>query len=744
MTSKNLFFKLIKQDFQKRIWCPILIFIGYFLAFEVRLLMTLESIEENIKKGYNSYYYKSLGEYVEKCFFGTNVNALALLVCFTAFLCAISGFSYLHSKVQLDTYHSLPVNRIQLFISKYVSGVLQFFIPFVLHMVVCMGICVGKDAFSGAALVNAVELIGVLLLVFLLTYAVVIMAVCLTGNIIISMLGSVVLFCYSTVVAFLAEVLFSRFFDTYVSINNNAIGDRFWAFSPLAMLIKLFSQDNYTADYESFKYNADYLWVIAVAAAVYTAIAYVLYQRRASESAGRAIAYWWAEPVLKTLMVVPVAFYSGSFFSEIAGDDYYKGPWYWFGIIFGYLIFALLFEIIFRFDVKSALHHKGQLAFNAACVALIAVILRYDALGYDTYVPNESELESCAVSIEGLMGVSPVINGNNPNVVYYMTMGMSDYRMERVAIHDNPSVLALARKAAAEGYRYEDLDDDMNDYGYILFGFNRKNGKSVYRKYIVDITDEETLALIADIFNDSSYKEGTNPLLSEGWKKEYDKLYCMGEFTNAVLDMTPAFQTKLLDTYQKEYMELDFSTVLDTYPVGGMAFATEEMQVGRQNWNNSYIFHNSMSLIYPQFTKTIALLKENGFDVYATIPLEDILYIEVEYYRDAEDDDGYPYCESVDLGKIYDKEQQQNILDSIYTTEYSWQISSYADFFDEDFGVRVGISSNDGVVEEYRFKNGMVPDFIYEVLYYELDGDLEEQVSLIYGASNKFQKKINK
>ena len=42
MISKNLFFKLIKQDFKKRIWCPILIFVICFLGLEVRMLMNME------------------------------------------------------------------------------------------------------------------------------------------------------------------------------------------------------------------------------------------------------------------------------------------------------------------------------------------------------------------------------------------------------------------------------------------------------------------------------------------------------------------------------------------------------------------------------------------------------------------------------------------------------------------------------------------------------------------------------
>ena len=41
MTSGNLFFKLVRQDCRRRMWCPVLIFIAYFLGMEVHLLMEL-------------------------------------------------------------------------------------------------------------------------------------------------------------------------------------------------------------------------------------------------------------------------------------------------------------------------------------------------------------------------------------------------------------------------------------------------------------------------------------------------------------------------------------------------------------------------------------------------------------------------------------------------------------------------------------------------------------------------------
>lgn len=722
MTSKNLFFKLIKQDFQKRIWCPILIFIGCFLALEVQLLMMLDHIEKQLNEN-NRYYYRSLGEYVEKCFFGTNVKMFAVLACFTAFLCAISGFSYLHSKVQLDTYHSLPVKREQLFLSKYVSGALQFFVPFVLHMFVCMGIAAGKDAFSGAAFANAIRFIGVILLVFLLAYAVFIMAACLTGNIIVSMIGSAVLFFYSTIVSLLVNGMFEKFFYTFTLIGGNAnliILENFWGFSPFTMLIRLFSQntDEVIQQDNYFRYNAGYLWVIAVAVLVYTLIAFVLYKKRASESAGRAIAFKWAEPVIKTLVVIPAAFYSGLFFGDIASSDN-GNAWYLFGVIFGYIIFALLIEVIFRLDIKSALCHKSQLVFNAACVAIIFVIFRYDALGYDTYVPADSELISCSVSIDGLMACSPPVIGRN----YYVHRGVDDYRMQNVKMQGNPSVMELARKAAASGYSY---DDSEGNYRSMLFGYNLKNGKSVYRRYVIDITDEETRKLLADIYNDSSYKTGTNLMLNDGWKREYKKLYCTGNFNKATLEMTPEFQSKLLETYQEEYLHLDFSTVLDTYPIGCITPVTQDEYNADMEWG---YFHGSSgrtgdgSLIYPQFTKTIALLKENGFDIYEAALIEDINYIAVEYKRETIQHIGeneYISYDYVNIADIYDKEQQQLMFDSMLNTDYGWQVKGYTNFFEEDFEIYIHTKSdNSSVPENFNFKKGIIPEFIYETEGYK-------------------------
>jgi len=730
MTSKNLFFKLMKQDFQKRIWCPIVIFIGYFLALEVRMLMMFENLQ-----GKADYQAVDLGEYVELRFFGTNIWGFAVLACFAALPCAISGFAYLHSKTQLDLYHSLPVNRAQLFFSKYISGVMQFFAPFVFHVFVCMGIAAGKGAFSGRGFANAMQSIGVSLLVFLLAYAVFLMAVCLTGNLIISIFGSILLFTYSSIISCLYYGLLARFFHTFIIVGEEDAIFTHFGFSPLALLLRLFKQDSGTDVYDAyFKYNADYLWVIAAAVIVYTLFAYLLHWKRASESAGKAIAYQWAEPIIKTLIVIPAAFYSGIFFAEIASDIASGGNdngWYLFGVVFGFVIMALLIEIIFRFDIKSAFHHKKQLLFNAACVTILFVVFRYDVLGYDTYVPADTELTSCAVSIDDLMAVSPLKRVGKYAVTY---MNVTDYRMEHVAIQGNPSVMELARQAAADKWYQEEqtaenmASDSERDYRTVTFGYHLKNGKSVYRQYLVNIADAETKKLLADVFNDEGYKTGTNLMLNSGWEQEYQYLYCVGNTCDEVLEVTPQFQSKLLETYSEEYLQLDFDTVLNTSPVGCMTPQTvEEYNNIIANADFRSIFNYNVryngNLIYPQFTKTIALLKENGFDIYETFSADDVNHIVVTYMKELEaDEETYSYktCEYIEIADIFDKEQKQQILDSILDMSLNSQTCRYTDFYDEQFDVTIYMDEqDDGIPRAYRFKKDMVPQFLYELEKYE-------------------------
>lgn len=155
---------------------------------------------------------------------------MAVAVCAAAFLCALSGYAYLHTRTQLDTYHSLPVSRTQLFWSKYLSGILQFLLPFLTHVLICAGIAANKNAFSMETVPFMVSYIELELIIFILAYSVSIIAAGLTRNMIFSILGTGILFSYSMILSVLKLAMSSRFLKTYViygsRIDNSLIDEK--------------------------------------------------------------------------------------------------------------------------------------------------------------------------------------------------------------------------------------------------------------------------------------------------------------------------------------------------------------------------------------------------------------------------------------------------------------------------------------------------------------------------------------
>lgn len=712
MTSKNLFFKLIRQDCKRRIWFSVLTFITFFLALEVFMTMRLGEIGSRPKE-----FDFTAAEYVENYVLGKAgvTSHIVMCVCAMAFLGAFFGFGYMHKRAQTDTYHSMPVGRGTLFWSRYLSGVVQFLTPFVLHVLICVGIAAGQGCYTPGILSNALWFIVMELLIFLLVYSVCIAAVCLTGNIVVGMLTAGCMFCASSLLALLKEMLFQTFFCTYITFSETET----LAFSPLGMLGKLADRMNAGMNAEGvLDYGLvwTYLRVFLPAAAVYAMAAYVLYRCRASEACGRAIAFGAAEPVMKTVILIPAALYSGLFFGQLSSEQQFFG-WFLFGAVFGFVVLGLLLEMIFRMDIRGIFGHKKQFVFNGVCLALLILIFAKDVLGFNTYVPLDTQLQSCAVSINDVMDVTRTVRKNSRyerHTSYMMTSAM-EYRMDSMQIQGNPSAMALARKAAKEGLRYtyyneeagspeyQRLWEQQKDYCDIVFGYQMLDGRQIYRRYVIDLADAGTRALLDEIFQDYDYKIGSSPVLNSGWSEEYIQAYCRSSFNTGEVGLTPGRQAKLLETYQSEYIRLTLADVMTTYPVGSMTFLTKE----DVEEFSRYGYVEGAYLIYPQFTETIALLKEYGFDYYEGVAVETISEIRV-------------YAGWGDDGNIVlsytDKEQIAQLLDSIVSGMINEgnRACSKELYEDSVYCSIIGAVAAAEGGNYYYFKKDRIPDFVLE------------------------------
>ncbi len=715
MTSKNLFFNLIKQDWKKRIWCPIIIFIVYFIAMDVSLLMRLDTMKQ-----YSDRYSYTPAIFLEHYFFGSSVEGAIVGGCLTAILCAVSGFCWLHSRTQVDAYNSMPVKRTTMFASRFLSGILQFLAPFALNIAICLLIGAANGIFTVQALANAVCYAFYTLLCFLTVYSVTVMAVSLTGNIIISLIAVGVLLSYSVIIFIIKESLFNEFFMTCISMGEQKV----YSFSPLGLIGRLMNAVNdakisYRAvevSYKAFNYGAlgSFVLPFILQAFSYGALSFVFYVKRPSEAAGRAIAFRRAEPVIKTLIVIPASLLIGLCFMEIIEGSF---GWFVFGTVLCFVIMSAIMEIIFHFDIRAAFNNKKHMLFNAACTALIVIIFRYDVLGYDTYVPLDTQLEGCAVSIDGLLGYD-----YRDEDGHYTSA--REYRLKNVDLKNNAAVMELARKAAAQKLQVKDSSDfdtyEMyeeyareSEFHSIVLGYKLARGKTIYRQYIIDLNDADTHRLLSEVFADEEYKLGITPIFNEDISNVDRVTYLSNLFYNIEMDLDEEHRRQLIEAYRQDYMQLTLDDIMNTMPIGKLGFGigTEHLVDVEYSWMTPYYEdeYRQNYPVYPQFTNTISLAKSYGFDYNKELDVENVEYIEVSGYKSTTQGDGAD-AQTDSLTITYtDKEQIRQISEALTDSSlahWSYEYNSYI-YNDKCSAVIPNYNS-------YYFIKDETPEFVVE------------------------------
>ncbi len=643
MTLKNLFFKRMKQDLEQRIWLPVLFFIIGFLAMEITLISRIDLWQDR------SNYAVRMKEYLMNSFFSPN-SGFTILTIVVAVVSAMSGFVYMHSAKKLDVYHSIPIKRERLFLQQYVYGILYYVVPLVLHVLICFGMCATNGLGGAQILGQAAGFLLVQILIYLACYAVTCTAVALTGNLVISVLGCCVLSAYSLILGALKQLLMDRFYMTFYSTTE--ILD-FPAFSPVHLVLKLVDNMN-LSDSEYHNYTG-HMWdygKLLLMAVIYTVIAIFLYKRRPTEAAGRTMAFPVTEPIVKTMVVFPASIVCGYLFAGILSNSDNMG-WFVFGCIFGFAIICPLMEIIFRKDVKAVLAHPGQLVFNGACVIVTLIVLQFDLTGYDTYIPKEEKVESYAVYLGGM----PYI---------YSSYGSSiDWQLETMAITDNPGAWKLVehgaqitRSVRKDDMTYSELEHDYSD---MTVRYNLKNGKTVYRSYLLDISEAQVLQWLGELTDSMEYKLAAYPILTEGLERNYVGIMVDTAYDAATFRLTEEQVKQFVEIYQRELTNMTFADMLEEFAVAELTFLGGDPQDGDlyirkesvtyapssyQALDFEYYSEDSGYRIYPSFTQTLALLEEYGMNPESPITAENVSFISIV-------DDS---LEADDKNGLYDKQ----------------------------------------------------------------------------------------
>ena len=581
MTSRVSFPKLIIETLRRHTAAVLITVLGFFIHI-VTFFMQVQNI---LSSHYISQYdmfssvHPDIERFAEDLFelcspkFGYAIFAMA----FGAYL-AFDFLRYMHSKRETDFYDSLPIRRQTWFKALFVSCFALFFvlsaITTAIETAIVFGTGYGSLATLQAILWNFICMLGA----FLVTWFTTALAMIMTGHSIIAFLGFGVFACYVPLIsANLLPTYCARFFDTYVYREPNA---NIYYFSPVTVVYKM------TDSWREWNIKEHWTYIIGcfILAILVGTIAYVLFLRRPSETAGRAMAFEKANDVIRFIIVIPLTLYAGLLLEEMATMS--SMAWLIFGILFGGFLLHGIMECIFQFDIKALLTKKKQLlATFIICIAFV-FIFWIDLFKYDDYIPDAENVKIVKLD-SNLFGE---IN--------------SEWEDERDWLQGD-----LLKDAITVVREIKDSELSSNDEAYykehavhnIRVTYVMKNGREVKRDYTFDA---------------SKASENLNKLYAnKDVKDDYCVLYNIDKeniqgisvnngITGMDLELPKEELAQFIDIYLEEYSKLELKEALSDikqYEIN-VSFQSEKMKYPTAE----------RYYVYSSFTKSIAFLKEKG------------------------------------------------------------------------------------------------------------------------------------
>ncbi len=626
MTSKNLFFNLLKEDFRRRLWTFILSSLVFFGTFGIVFTMVIQNWVTQFSRDYYGDAGITLAEKVSRdlCndFYGF-YPWFILVAVVGAVICGMSGFSYLHSRKQMDFYHSLPVKREMIFTVRFVNGILIYAVPYLVGLLYSYLLCVLYGVMTSELFFCGLFFFVLHLMGYIVLYLVTILSMMLTGKMVIAFFGNCVLNFYAPAIYALVLVLKEAFFITTYDSSDMEAGFLLtkWI-SPTSYYYSLI----YSLEYGEGKFWLEFLGFLLLAVVLVVLVLW-LYKKRASEKADISMCFKVTEPVIRIMLSIPIGTVVGMLFYAIQYEN--NGSMFWLifgGLLGGFLAHAII-ETLYKGDIKKCLSHKVQMFASMVIAAAVPLMFVYDVFGYDSYLPEKEEIASMAVASRDLR-----FGGTYYDEDGWVNAG--EYALDHMEVTNVDAMYELAEiltEYAAEsrserffGYydTWELNEGEKVHISSFIIRYRLKNGSEVTRTYRYNYY--EVMDLLEQMYNDEAFKTVVHPvfpLLQSGWKTESVEVYAPASGTSVRIQKN---HEKILQMYAEELLRLDFARLKDTAAIGELTvqFITNEEKDYRDN---------TTFLLYPEMTGTIALLKEQGYHALGVQDSPNVTKIAVSY-----------------------------------------------------------------------------------------------------------------
>ncbi len=670
----------ILQTFKRQIWLPTLALVGFFFILPLASAIYLGNT-------YTKGNVDRLGLINDLLALETSWTAIIAMI--GAALAGIYIFGYLQNRKQIDFYHSLPISREKFYVTNLIVGFLVYLVPYILCHIMNIIVLFAYEMGSFVSLADYLTTMVEVTLVYAAIFGATVLGVMLTGN----RFGSVkftgfVLFVPTAAVAAWYG-LHAAYYDTYVMELTNF--ETLLVYSSPAIRYSMSFDSDWYLDLVSNIYFAVY-------AILTLAVAFVLYKKRPSEAAGRTLAFPKIKPFVKYPLILIFGVGGGIFFGEIG---YQSQMWMYIGAVLTTLLLAQTLEILFESDFKAIKNALLPALLTAALACGTLFVFSNDVFGYDSYIPDASEVKSINIDLSSVVDIENSIN--RLDYPYGSSYNYTEAMLEKVELTDEASiaaVLSMAQHYAEDSYNdqgyydtvvmeentymytdgptaefstggvvtiydntnsYDSLEYvDTGYYGNYNFGidvvYNLENGKEAARSYW-SITYKGNMDEIISILNSDDFKNHFAIY-------DMDSSLCtITEYTNAFGDnfyvnLSYDEQSELMEIYREELKAMSGEDLINGVRLGDMrirTFNNEEELLNYQKYIESdeytYMSDNSFSNTYPIYAlmdETVAYIENHG----GTFDLQGQL-VSVEKQVETEDEVYYVPVELTDY-EMYD------------------------------------------------------------------------------------------
>ena len=599
MTSRVSFPKLIIETLRRHIAAvliTVLVFFLHIISFflNVQNILNTKVMEDAV----DSYYPARRGaEYVKEGLTSLcSPNVLNMMIAiFLGIYLAFEFFRYMHSRKESDFYDSMPICKEKWFFNLFVSSVGLFIllatVTYTVEFSIVCSVGYGSKPMFMCILWNLICTIGT----FMVCWVTTVLAMVMTGHSIIAFLGFGAIACYiPLIIGYLIPLYANTFFETYVLRDLPSL---YYCFSPVSLAYK--ATHNYGV------WNIHEHWLYMIGCYIFTLlvglVCYILFLRRPSESAGRAMAFEKTNSWIRIMIVIPLALYAGLFLNEITSVN--STIWLLFGVVFATCLLHGIIEAIFNFDIKALVSKKKQLFCTILfCLAFVFVFWA-DVFQFDNFVPDEDDVKC--------IKIDTYFFDHNGNLINNLQDGLTGEYVDDAL-------------DAIKDIRNHTEAPDSDDYIYtndFKITYELKNGKTRQRRYS---------------YYGNSFPESLNTLSTiKDFKDDFCILYHLDKVNISSLSVFNGMETFQLDLtkeqikefakiYLEEYTKLSLSDSFSKEAVYKLIVSYPNPRADR-DYDISAEYQ-----IYTHFDKTLAYL--NKYNVVSFRESQDIKLENMEIY----------------------------------------------------------------------------------------------------------------